>query len=98
MAPDTTAETAPSAARPDKALSYAEKKERERITRRARKRVEEAEAAIEKLETEIAAMEERMAAGEYSDELMTTHADTRKRLDNAMSEWELAQADLDALA
>ena len=98
VAPDTTAETAPSAARPDKALSYAEKKERERITRRARKRVEDAEAAIEKLETEIAAMEERMAAGEYSDELMTTHADTRKRLDNAMSEWELAQADLDALA
>lgn len=97
-AADAPADTVPAAARPDKALSYAEKKERERITRRARKRVEEAEAAIEKLEAEIAAMEERMAAGEYSDELMTAHADTRKRLDNAMSEWELAQADLDALA
>ncbi|MBD5346284.1 MAG: ABC-F family ATP-binding cassette domain-containing protein [Bacteroides sp.] len=76
-------------------LSYAEQKERDRIIRRARKNVEEAESKISGLEKEIKAIETKMAEGEYNDELMTKHLETKKKLDNAMSVWELAQEELD---
>ncbi|MCM1029306.1 MAG: ABC-F family ATP-binding cassette domain-containing protein [Pseudoflavonifractor sp.] len=77
--------------------TYAEQREREKMARRARKKVEEAEAEIARLEAEVAAIEARMASGEYSDEIMAGHEKTRKQLDNAMSVWELAQAELDSL-
>lgn len=77
--------------------SYAEQKEHERLVRRARKRVEEAEAEIARLEAEVAEIEAKMAEGSYSQELMASHLDARKRLDNAMSVWELAQTELDSL-
>ena len=77
--------------------SYAEQKEHERLVRRARKRVEEAEAEIGRLEAEVAEIESKMAEGSYSQELMDSHLNARKRLDNAMSVWELAQTELDSL-
>lgn len=77
--------------------SYAEQKEHERLVRRARKRVEEAETEIGRLEAEVAAIEAKMAEGSYSEELMDSHLSARKRLDNAMSVWELAQTELDSL-
>ena len=67
------------------------------MVKRARKRVEEAEAEIARLEEAVAAVEAEMAAGEYTEEIAPRHADTKKQLDNAMSLWELAQMDLDAL-
>ncbi|MDE6587562.1 MAG: ABC-F family ATP-binding cassette domain-containing protein [Paramuribaculum sp.] len=90
------AETSTAEAAPQR-RSYAEQKEHERIVRRARKRVEEAEAEIERLESEVAAIEAKMADGSYSEELMSSHLEARKRLDNAMSVWELAQTELESL-
>ncbi len=81
-----------------KIASYAEQRELEKMARRIRKKVEAAEADITRLEEEVAALEARMASGEYSDELMAAHEQTRKELDNAMSIWELAQAELDSLS
>lgn len=78
-------------------LSYADQKERERIVKRARKKVEDAETAITELEQEIAELEQRFAAGEAATELYTRHADLNKQLENAMSVWELASEELAAL-
>lgn len=81
---------------PSRQLSYAEQKERERAARRARKKVEDAEAQIAALEKEVKDIEAKMAGGEYSQQLMDEHQNACKRLDNAMSIWELAQEELDA--
>ena len=88
-----TPEAAPSPRR-----SYAEQREHEKMIKRARKRVEDAEAEISRLEEAVKAVEAEMAAGAYSDELAARHADTRKQLDNAMSVWEMAQMELDELS
>ncbi len=79
-------------------LTYAEQREREKAIRRAAKKVEEAEAEVARREVEVKAIEERLNAGEVSDELFTAHADTTKALENAMSIWELAIMDHDAIA
>ena len=77
--------------------SYAEQREHEKMIKRARKRVEEAEAEISRLEEAVKAVEAEMATGAYTDELAARHADTQKQLDNAMSVWEMAQMELDEL-
>ncbi|MDE6304510.1 MAG: ATP-binding cassette domain-containing protein [Paramuribaculum sp.] len=78
-------------------LSYAEQKEQEKLLKRARKKVEEAEAAIAELEQAVADIEAEMSAGTYSPEIMERHESARKKLDNAMSVWELASEELDEL-
>lgn len=78
-------------------LSYAEQKEREKMLRRARKAVEEAEEEISGIETEISAVETRMASGTYDESSVILHADLQKKLENAMSRWELATMDLERL-
>ncbi len=78
-------------------LSYAEQKEREKILKRAARKVEEAEAAVTSREEELAAVEARIAAGEVAPEVFAAHADATKALENAMSVWELAQCELDEL-
>ncbi len=60
------------------------------------KKVEDAEAQIAALEKEVKDIEAKMAGGEYSQQLMDEHQNACKRLDNAMSIWELAQEELDA--
>ena len=81
-------------------LSYAEQKEHEKLVRKARKKVEQAEADIAGIESEIAALESRMAQGETTTgdggDIFAVHADARKRLENAMSIWELASTELEA--
>lgn len=96
QAPVSKTEPAPASASQRK-LSYADQKERERIVKRARKKVEDAETAITELEQEIAELEQRFAAGEAATELYTRHADLNKQLENAMSVWELASEELAAL-
>ena len=49
-------------------LSYAEQKEREKNLRRLKKKVEDAEAEISRLEGTVAEIEKEMAAGEFSDD------------------------------
>lgn len=77
--------------------SYAEQREHEKMIKRARKRVQEAEAEISRLEEAVKAVEAEMATGAYTDELAARHADTKKQLDNAMSVWEMAQMELEGL-
>lgn len=88
------AEQAPSAGK----LKYAEQKEREKNLRKMRKRIDEAEAKIEKLETEKSEIEAKFAEGLASDDLYIKHAETLKAIDEAMAEWENAQIALDEAA
>lgn len=88
------ADQAPSAGK----LKYAEQKEREKNLRKMRKRIDEAEAKIEKLETEKSEIEAKFAEGLASDDLYIKHAETLKAIDEAMAEWENAQIALDEAA
>lgn len=79
-------------------LSYAEQREREKSLRRARKKVADAEAAIEQKENEIHELETKMASGAtLSEDDYTSHARLTKQLENAMSVWELAVSELEQL-
>ncbi len=93
----TTAEpdTDKAAAKPK--LSYAEQRERDKAIRRAQKKVADAEALVAAREADVKAIEDRLAAGEASDELFAQHGQATKELENAMSVWELDQMDLDSL-
>ena len=91
------ADPAPEPGRPRK-LSYEEKKERDRAVNRAKRRVADAEADIASIEAEIAALEQALSSGQpQAPDVYEQHAALGKKLDNAMSVWELAQAELDEL-
>ncbi|MDE5728497.1 MAG: ABC transporter ATP-binding protein, partial [Duncaniella sp.] len=79
-------------------LSYAEQKERERIVKRARKKVEEAEAEVSRLEQAVADIEAELAAGTAAPDSYDRHASATKQLENAMSVWELASMELEELS
>lgn len=81
---------------PQRRLSYAEQRERQKQLKRLQKKVEEAEAEIARLESEIADIEKKLADGDTNPELYTMHAKSTKQLENAMSLWELASMDVDA--
>ncbi|MBD5342079.1 MAG: ATP-binding cassette domain-containing protein [Bacteroides sp.] len=85
-------------AKEQRKLSYEEKKERDRAINRAEKKVKEAEAEISRIEGEIAALEEQLASGApQKPDVYDRHAALGKKLDNAMSLWELASMDLEEL-
>lgn len=84
-------------AKPARRLSYAEQKERDRTIRRQRRRVEELEAEIADIESQVKATEDEIAAGVTTDDIFTRHADLQKKLENTMSLWELASLELDSL-
>lgn len=73
-------------------LSYEQQKERAKLSKKAEKRVQETEAAIEKIESDIAAVEQQLATpeGATSMQLFEQHAALKKQLDKAVEEWELA--------
>lgn len=81
----------------ERKLSYAEQKERDKIIRRAAKKIEEAEKSISEKETELAAIEEKIAGGATDPETLDNYAATQKDLENLMSVWELAQQEYDNL-
>ncbi|MDE6190612.1 MAG: ABC-F family ATP-binding cassette domain-containing protein [Muribaculum sp.] len=83
--------------RPAPRMTYTEQREREKMVKRAEKKVKEAEADIAAIEQEIADTESKIAAGETSNEIFETHASLQKKLDNAMSLWEIATIDLEEL-
>lgn len=84
--------------RPARRLSYAEQKEHEKLVRRARKKVRDAETEISQIESEIAALEEEMTRPEAQNtDIYMRHADLRKKLDNAMSLWELASMEAEEI-
>lgn len=78
-------------------ISYQERKERTRMLRKAEKNVADAEAQIDLLEEKQTALEGRLANGESDAELLSDYDDTSKKLENAMSVWELAAAELEEL-
>ncbi len=84
-------------AAPKAKVSYTEQKEREKILRKARKGVTDAESEIEQLESRIAELEKRLSSGESTPELLEDYAGSTKKLENAMSVWELAQMQLEEL-
>lgn len=81
----------------ERKLSYTEQKEREKILRKARKDVADAEAKIELLEGELAELEMKLAAGDASAEVLEKYSVTQKTLENSMSIWEMAQMELEEL-
>lgn len=96
--PVTVSQTKASSESPEASTpkrSYAEQREHDKAARRLRKRVEEAEAAVSKQEEEVANIESKLAAGDTSAETLQAYEEARKRLENAMSVWELAQSELD---
>ncbi len=78
-------------------LSYAEQRELQKMQKRARKKVEDAEAEIARLEAAIADAEQQMADGRTDNEIIETHASLNKKLENAMSIWELASEEFESL-
>ncbi len=80
-----------------KKLSYAEQREREKAIKRAEKKVSEAEAEISNIETQIAEIEEKIANGEIDNDIFSLHQNMNKKLENAMSMWELASMEYDEL-
>ncbi len=79
-------------------LSYAEQKEREKVLRKAQRKVADCEQEISRIEGEIKVIEDRLAAGEAVDSTVyEQHSDLQKKLENAMSMWELASIELDEL-
>ena len=92
-ASELKAQSQPSSDKPK--LSYAEQREREKTIKRLRKKVEDAEGEVSKLEEAVAAIEAEIAAGECSEDVFIRHAQDQKDLENAMSIWELAVMDLE---
>ncbi len=87
------AATQPSAGR----MTYAEQRERGKMLKRAEKKVTDAEADIAAIEQEIADIEAKIAAGEVEGDIFERHGALHKKLDNAMSLWELATMELESL-
>ena len=80
-------------------LSYEEQKARERLIRKAQKAVAESEKAIADIEAEIAEIERKLSGGEVVDsDIYQRHSDLQKKLENAMSMWELACMELEDIS
>lgn len=94
---ETEVSVVSTAEQPKTRLSYAEQRERDKAVKRAEKKVAEAEAEIARIEDEIADIEAKIAAGEIDADIFTLHADTNKRLENAMSLWELASMEYEEI-
>lgn len=84
-------------AQESKTRSYAEQREHDKAMRRARKKVEEAEAEVASCEAAVKAIEDELASGTPTPDVYDRHAAAVKALENAMSVWELASLELDAL-
>lgn len=80
-----------------KKLSYTEQREREKAIKRAEKKVSEAEAEIANIETQIAEIEEKIANGEIDNDIFSLHQSMNKKLENAMSMWEIASMECEEL-
>lgn len=78
-------------------LSYAEQREREKAIKRAEKKVKDAEIEISNIENEIAEIEAKISAGDIDNDIFNTHAEKNKKLENAMSLWELASMEFEEI-
>lgn len=78
-------------------LSYAEKKEKEKALRKAKRIADETEAEISEIESSISEIESKFAAGESSSDLFKKHAELKKRLEEKMNQWESALMEYETL-
>jgi ATP-binding cassette subfamily F protein 3 len=78
-------------------LSYEQRKEQQRLLKRLEREVADCEARIEKLETEIKAMEEILVTPEGASnvDLLWKHAELQKKISDTMDEWTEATLELD---
>lgn len=93
--PATSEATASSST--DRKLSYAEQKAREKVIKRAEKKVKDAEAEIIRLEQLQKDIEDKISTGDTSQETLDAYAKAQKDLENGMSLWELATLELEEL-
>ncbi|MDE6479094.1 MAG: ATP-binding cassette domain-containing protein [Muribaculaceae bacterium] len=78
-------------------LSYAEQRAREKVVKKAEKKVKVAEEEITRLETLQKEIEDKIAAGDTSQETLDAYAKAQKDLENGMSVWELATMELEEI-
>jgi len=80
-------------------LSYEVQKEQNKLRKKAEKAVKDCEQLIEKLEMEIAAVEEKMTTpkGASDMQLINQYTDLKKKLDAAVEDWETASMELEEL-
>lgn len=76
-------------------LSYAEQKERARNLSRARKALQNTEKEVERLEGELKIMEDKIASGDTSAEVLEKYSETQNSLSDAMDLWEKATMELE---
>ncbi len=92
VAPKEVVETKSSSSK----LSYAERKEQEKILRKARKEVQEIESQLAQTETKIAELDQKMAA-EYSEKDYKSYSELKIKQDKLMTEWEHRSYELELL-
>ena len=78
-------------------LSYFQQKERDKMIKRATKEVSTAEAEVANLENMQSELENKLAAGEASDEILKQYQKVSEQLEKAMIEWEEKMTVLDNL-
>lgn len=78
-------------------MSYTEQKEREKRIRKAEKNVKAAETEISSLESRQRELEDKMAGGDVSSEILKDYEIVQKNLEEAMTVWEEAQMELDSI-
>ncbi|MDE6581620.1 MAG: ABC transporter ATP-binding protein, partial [Duncaniella sp.] len=85
----------PAAQESPRRRSYAEQKEYEKMLRKLRKAVEEAENEVSRIEKEIADAEALMNDANPPADIYERHGRLNKQLENAISVWELAGIELE---
>jgi ATP-binding cassette subfamily F protein 3 len=78
-------------------MSYAEQREREKILKRAVKKAEEAEEEVSRIEQLVKDIEDKISAGDVTASIFEEHSEANKKLENAMSVWELAVMEVEEL-
>ncbi|MDE6027165.1 MAG: ABC transporter ATP-binding protein, partial [Muribaculaceae bacterium] len=78
-------------------ISYAQQKEKARLRNKAEKAVAKYEKEIDEYEARLKEIEEKLAAGDASSETLQTYSEVQKRIEEAMSKWEMAQVELEEL-
>ena len=97
-APPAPVESSVGATKPEqRKLTYAEQRERDKMLRRAAKKVAEAEGAVSEAESALAAIEAKIAAGNVENDIFNQHQAATRRVETAMSLWELACQELDEI-
>ncbi len=91
--------TATTSSTSDSKLSYEAQKEQNKKIKKLEKQVADCELSIEKIEGEIALLEEKMATPEGASnmELYDQHLKLKKQLDEVVEEWESVSMELEEL-